>query len=156
MTHVTINTHIPRSVTVHAPTHCLIYLATNAMHLAHLTVTGGTVDSSFYVRLVRVVRVRFGFQPVDALPRRLLLPLRKRGKLLNLGTLGLDRFVATHTSAYIWNSGVRRLVYVFVAESTLQLRSIVPFFSNVLPMVKFDRLPRDLQVFQRRLAAICR
>ena len=140
MTNITINTHVSRSVTIHAPTHCLIYFATNAMHLSHLTVAGGTVDSRLYVRLVRVVGVRFGFQPVDAFPRRLLLPLRKRGKFLNLGTLGLDRFVATHASAYIWNGGVRRLVYVFVTECTLELRSLVAFFGNVLPMVKFDRL----------------
>src|SRR5215471_14429453 len=142
MTHITIHTHISCSVTVDTPTHCLIYFAANAMHLSHLTVTGRTVDTSLNVRLVCVISIRFRLHPVDAFPGRLLLPLRKRSKFLNFRTFGLCRFVTAHARAYVRDRGVRRLINVFVAKSTLQLGSFVALLSNVLPVVKFDRLAR--------------
>lgn len=110
------------------------------MHLADLPVTRCAIDSRANVRLVRVVRVRFWFQPVHALPRRLLFSLEERRELLNLGAFGLDRLVATHTGGDVGNSRVSRLIHVLVAERAFKLWSIFPFFRNVLPVIEFDRL----------------
>src|SRR5262249_51581657 len=145
MTNITINTHISCSVTIHTPTHCLAYFAANPMHLSHLAVASCAFNSGFDVRLVRVVGVRLRFYPVAALPPRLLLPLRVSPVVLKLRAFCLSRLVAAHTRGYVLNCGVRRLIYVFVAEGALQLRSFIAFLGHVLPVIKFDRLPRPFR-----------
>lgn len=142
MANVAIHTHASRSMAVHAPSHRLIYFAAHSMHLSDLTVTRCALDSSPNVRLVRVISIRLRFEPIHATPRRLLFALGERGELLNLRAFGLDRLVATHARSNVWDSRVRRLVYVFVTERAFKLWSFFPFFGHVLPVVELDRLQR--------------
>src|SRR5512134_3016556 len=96
MTNVTIHTNAPGCMAVHAPSHRLIYFAAHSMHLPYIAVTRRALDAGANVRLVRVVGVRLGLEPVHTTPRRLLFSLCERSELLNLRTFGLDRLVATH------------------------------------------------------------
>ena len=107
MTHITIHAHASRAVAVHAPSHCLIYFATHAVHLPDLPVTGCAFEPGANVRLVRVESVRFRFERVDAAPWRLLLAFGEGRELLNLGAIGFDRIVATHASIDVRNRCVR-------------------------------------------------
>ena len=90
MANVTIHADASRFMAVHAPTHRLVYFAPYSMHLANLTVTCRALDTGPDVRLVRVVGVRFRFDPVHALPRGLLFSLGEPRQLLNFRALGLD------------------------------------------------------------------
>jgi hypothetical protein len=140
MTDVAIHTNASGLVAVYTPSHRLIYFAPHAMHLANIPVTGGAIYSSLYVRLVRVICVRFRFEPVHALPGRLLFSLREGGQLLNFGALGLDGLVATHTRADVGNSRVGRLIHVLVAESAFELWGFFAWFGYVLPVIELDWL----------------
>jgi len=127
-------------VTVDAPAHRLIDLATDAVHLGDLAVTGRAFETRSNVRLVSVKSVRFRFEPIDAPPKRLLILFSKSRKLLNFRAIGFDRVVTTHASRDVWNSRVRRLVHVLVTERALELRAFI--FGRVLPMIKLDWLLR--------------
>ena len=143
MTHIAINACAARGMTVHAPSHGLLNFAAHSMHLANLTMTRRTLDTGSNVWLVSVERVRFRLEPIHASPRRLLFSFSISRELLDLWAFGLDRFVTAHASAYVWNSGVRRFIGVFVTKSALELRSVVPFFRDVLPVIELDRLHRS-------------
>ena len=112
------------------------------MHLADLSVTRRALDSSTNVRFVRIKGVRLRFEPVHATPWRLLFALGERRELLNLRAIGLDRLVATHARSDVWDSRVRRLIYVLVTEGAFKLWSFFPFFGHVLPVIELDWLPR--------------
>lgn len=146
MTNIAIHAHASRSMAVHAPSHRLIYFAAHSMHLPNLTVTRRAVDSGSNVRFVRVVSVRFRFDPIDATPRRLLFSLSVGRELLNLRAFSLDRLVATHARGNVWDRRVRRLVYVFVTERAFKLWSFFPFLSDVLPVIELDRLQRRFRL----------
>ena len=118
------------------------------MHLANLTVACRTLNAGSNMWLVSVKRVGFRLEPVDASPRRLLFSFGISRELLDLRAFGPDRLVTTHTGAYVWDGGVRRLVGIFVTKHTLELRGVVSFFRDVLPVIELDWLQRG-----RRLAA---
>ena len=142
MTHVAIHTNASRLMAVDTPSHSLVYDAPHAMHLPNLPVTGCAVDASFDVRLMCVIGVGFGFEPVDPLPGRLFFSFGEGCELLNFRTLGLDRLVTTHTGVDIRNSRVSRLIYILVAEGALKLGSFFACFGYVLPVIELDRLER--------------
>jgi len=116
------------------------------MHLTNLAVTRRALDARSNVRLVSVESVRLRLNPVHAFPRRLLFSLSVGRELLDLGAFGLNRLVTTHASADVWNSRVRRLVCILVTKRTLKLRRLVPFFSDVLPVIELDRLQRSVRL----------
>ena len=147
MADVAVNAHASRAVAVHAPSHRLLDFATHAVHLPDLSVTCGAFEPGSNVRLVRVESVRFRFKPVDAAPRRLLLARGEGRELLNLGAVGLDRFVTTHARIDVGNRRVRRLVCVLVTERAFELRAV--FFGHVLPVIKLNRLFRRYRLCRR-------
>ena len=140
MTDVAIHTNFLGLVAVDAPSHGLVYDAPHTVHLADRPVTSCAVDPSLNVRLVCVIRVRFRFDPVHALPGRLFFSRRERRELLNFRALGLDRFVATHAGVNVGNSCVSRLIDVLMAEGAFKLGSFVARFGYVLPVIELDRL----------------
>ena len=142
MTDVAIDTHASCAMAIDAPTHCLIYLATNAVHLSDFAVARRAFEARLYVRLVRVKHICLRFMPIHPAPRRLLFALGECRELLHLGAFGHDRFVTSHARGDVRNSRVRRLVHVFVTERAFEFRAV--FLSHVLPMIEFDGLPRSL------------
>ena len=140
MTNVTINTHASCAMAVDAPAHRVIYFSTHAMHLSNLAVTCRAFESRSNVRLVRVENICLRLVPIHSAPWRLLFMFTKCCKLLHLGTLGHYRFVTPHARRDVWNSRVRRLVYVFMTERAFKLRPF--FFGHVLPVIKLDGLLR--------------
>jgi len=144
MANVTIHTHPFSPMAIDAPSHCLIYFATHAMHLSNLAVTGRAFEAGSNVRLVRVENICLRLVPIHATPRRLLFLVGERGKLLHFGTLGHYRIVTSHASGGIGNGGVRRLVYILVTEGALELRAF--FLCHMLPVVELNWLLRRFRL----------
>ncbi len=106
MANVAIYAHAFCPVAIDAPSHCLIYFATHAVHFSNLAVTGDAFEPGSNVRLVRVENICLGFVPIHTPPGRLLFVLGERCKLLHLGTLGHYRVVTSHAGAGIRNRRV--------------------------------------------------
>lgn len=149
MANVAIDTHASRAMAFDAPTHCLIYFATHAVHLADLAVTRRAFEPRLYVRLVRVENICLSFVPIHTSPRRLLFALGECRQFLHLGAFGHDRFVTPHARGDVGNSRVRRLVHVLVTERAFELRGIIGLFSHVLPMIELNGLTRRLGLGRR-------
>ena len=140
MAYVAIHACAALAMALDAPPHCLIYFTTNSASLAHVTVTGGAINSDSFVRLVREKHIGLAFKPVDALPGRLFLALCDGSEFLHFGAIDLFSLMTNHARIDIWNRRVRRLVHVFVTERTFQLGSVL--FGHVLPVIELDGLMR--------------
>jgi hypothetical protein len=138
MTDVTIYAHALLAVTGYAPPHGMLHLSPHAMRLRYLPVTGSAIDPGADVWLVREKHVCRAFNPINAGPRRLLAALGYSGELLHLRLICFDWLVTRHARWDVWDRRIAGLVWIFMAEITFELSAF--FFSDVLPMIEFDRL----------------
>src|SRR5258707_9923324 len=86
MANIAIDAHVSSAVAVDAPSHGLIYFATDAMHLSNLAVTSSAFETGSNVRLVRGGKVCLRFMPIHPAPRRLVFSFGELGQLLHLRT----------------------------------------------------------------------
>jgi len=122
----------------HAPSHILIDVSLDLVHLANLSVTGNTIDICLYVWFVGKEGIGGSRYPVDSDPRRLLMTFGIGSKFLDFRAVGFYRLVASHAGRCIGYCGMRRLISIFMAKGAFQLRAVR--LCNVQPVVVGDWL----------------
>ena len=138
MTDVAIYACALLAMTVYAPTHCLVHLASHTAHLWDIAVAGNTFNPGTDMWLMSEEHVSRLLHPVDTSPLGFGALLEDGGQLLHLGAISLGAFVACHACGEAWNCGMSGFICVFVAEDAFELRAF--FFGEVLPVIEFNRL----------------
>jgi hypothetical protein len=106
MAYVAIDADVPGSMAAHAPTHILVNLSLDLMHLANLPVASNAVDVCLDVRFVGEEYIGRSRNRVDSDPGWLLSTIKECRQSLDLGFVGRDHLVALHTFGDIGDSGV--------------------------------------------------
>ena len=123
-------------MTLHTPSHRVLYHRLRYGHLRHITVTRGALHTGRHVSLMIEIDVSMGRKAIDSNPGDFLLLIEIRLDLLNFRTLRLDTLMAKHALLHTGNASDGGLFRVLVTECA------GGSLLDVLLVTEGDRLPQ--------------